>query len=235
MKRRMIFLAAAVIILLASVSVSFFLGGEKDAPAPPDSAIDIADNADSTADPTENTLPAVTDDGIIPPAPEKEETQKPAAPKPESKPEQKDEQKPTQQDEPDDEPEVLPQIQSFTFRVVCHTLVGNEKLPEEKRDLVPDDGIIFEDTIEITDAGSAFEYMKSALTDSAIHFDFSGTSGSAYIKGINNLYEKDCGSLSGWMYSVNGVSASVGISSYIPQDGDVIEIAYTCNMGRDLK
>lgn len=28
---------------------------------------------------------------------------------------------------------------------------------------------------------------------------------SAYIEGIGNLYEFDCGNLSGWMYSVNGV------------------------------
>lgn len=28
---------------------------------------------------------------------------------------------------------------------------------------------------------------------------------SAYIEGINNLYEFDCGELSGWMYKVNGL------------------------------
>lgn len=27
---------------------------------------------------------------------------------------------------------------------------------------------------------------------------------SAYVQGINNLYEKDCGQWSGWMYEVNG-------------------------------
>ena len=57
---------------------------------------------------------------------------------------------------------------------------------------------------------------------------------SHYIEGINNLYEFDCGELSGWMYSVNGWYPNYGCSRYQVQDGDVIEWHYTCDLGEDL-
>lgn len=38
---------------------------------------------------------------------------------------------------------------------------------------------------------------------------------SAYIEGINNLYEFDCGSLSGWMYKVNEWFPNYGCSRYV--------------------
>lgn len=58
--------------------------------------------------------------------------------------------------------------------------------------------------------------------------------GSAYIKGINNIYEFDAGELSGWMYSVNGVFPNYGCSIYNLNDGDVIQWMYTCDLGKDL-
>ena len=57
---------------------------------------------------------------------------------------------------------------------------------------------------------------------------------SAYIEGIHNLYEFDCGQLSGWIYKVNGWSPNYGCSRYDLADGDVIEWQYTCNLGIDI-
>ena len=48
---------------------------------------------------------------------------------------------------------------------------------------------------------------------------------SAYIEGINNLYEFDCGELSGWMYKVNGWFPNYGCSRYQLKEGDTIEWA----------
>lgn len=56
----------------------------------------------------------------------------------------------------------------------------------------------------------------------------------AYVEGINNLYEFDCGQLSGWMYNVNGWFPNYGCSKYTVQDGDVINWVYTCNLGKDV-
>ena len=58
---------------------------------------------------------------------------------------------------------------------------------------------------------------------------------SYYIEGINNLYEFDCGSESGWMYKVNGWFPNYGCSAYPLKDGDVIVWCYTCNgLGADV-
>ena len=57
---------------------------------------------------------------------------------------------------------------------------------------------------------------------------------SAYIEGINNLYEFDCGELSGWMYSVNDWYPNYGCSCYTVQPGDVICWVYTCDLGQDV-
>ena len=61
------------------------------------------------------------------------------------------------------------------------------------------------------------------------------TTGTAYIEGINNIYEFSCGELSGWMYCVNGEYPNVGCSDYKIKDGDNIEWYYTCDLGEDLK
>ena len=55
-----------------------------------------------------------------------------------------------------------------------------------------------------------------------------------YIKGISNLYERDCGELSGWIYMVNDKVPGYGCSQYILKDGDKIEFVYTCNLGKDV-
>jgi len=57
---------------------------------------------------------------------------------------------------------------------------------------------------------------------------------SAYIEGINGLYEFDRGELSGWMYSVNDWFPNYGCSRYQLKDGDVIEWVYTCDLGYDV-
>ena len=53
-------------------------------------------------------------------------------------------------------------------------------------------------------------------------------------QGIHNLYEFDCGELSGWMYNVNGWFPNYGCSRYALQDGDVIRWRYTCDLGADV-
>ena len=57
---------------------------------------------------------------------------------------------------------------------------------------------------------------------------------SAYIEDINNLYEFDCGELSGWMYKVNDWFPNYGVSRYKLEQGDLVEFVYTCDFGRDV-
>ena len=83
---------------------------------------------------------------------------------------------------------------------------------------------------------SVFNVLLRTCKQQGIHMEFVNTPiyNSAYIEGIHNLYEFDCGQLSGWIYKVNGWSPNYGCSRYALKDGDVIEWQYTCNLGIDI-
>ena len=62
----------------------------------------------------------------------------------------------------------------------------------------------------------------------------SGAQGLMYVHGIGNIYEFDFGDLSGWVYLVNGESASIGCAQYVLQPGDRVEFRYTLELGKDI-
>lgn len=125
-----------------------------------------------------------------------------------------------------------------TLSVRCDTILDNISwLDKEKMELVPEDGVIFPVT-EVTfyKGESVFNVLHREMKKAKIHMEFSNTPiyNSVYIEGINNLYEFDCGELSGWMYKVNNWFPNYGASRYQLKDGDVIEWVYTCDLGVDL-
>jgi len=126
---------------------------------------------------------------------------------------------------------------TVTLSVRCDTLINNTKLDKEKRELVPDDGVIFAaTTIMVYEGESVFNVLQREMKRAKIHMAFRNTPiyNSAYIEAINNLYEFDGGDLSGWMYKVNDWFPNYGCSRYQLQPGDVIEWVYTCDLGRDV-
>lgn len=125
-----------------------------------------------------------------------------------------------------------------TLTVQCKTILSNmDKLKKEKQPYVPDDGIIFtEKTVQINPEETVFDVLLREMRNNKIHMEFVETPvyKSMYIKGINNLYEFDCGELSGWSYRVNGQMPEVGCSQYFVKSGDVVEWIYSCDLGRDI-
>ncbi|MCR4771235.1 MAG: DUF4430 domain-containing protein [Oscillospiraceae bacterium] len=125
-----------------------------------------------------------------------------------------------------------------TMSISCATILDNMSwLDPEKTELVPEDGWILK-PIEVTfyEGESVFNVLVRTCKQQGIHLEFVNTPiyNSAYIEGIHNLYEFDCGQLSGWIYKVNGWSPNYGCSRYALRDGDVIEWQYTCNLGIDV-
>lgn len=125
-----------------------------------------------------------------------------------------------------------------TLSVECHTILDNMKnLDPEKVELIPADGIIFPAT-EVTfyEGESVLNILQREMKKNKIHLEFRNTPiyNSAYIMGINNLYEFDVGELSGWMYKVNDWFPNYGVSRYKLEDGDKVEFVYTCDLGRDV-
>ncbi|MFZ7102425.1 MAG: DUF4430 domain-containing protein [Peptococcaceae bacterium] len=127
---------------------------------------------------------------------------------------------------------------SCTLSVRCDTILQNIKwLDPEKRELVPEGGIIFPAAkVTFYEGESVFNVLMREMKKNKIHLEFQNTPmyNSTYIEGINNLYEFDCGELSGWMYKVNGWFPSYGCSRYRLQDGDLVEWVYTCDLGSDV-
>lgn len=129
-------------------------------------------------------------------------------------------------------------VTECTLSVRCDTILNNmDKFDKSKISIMPKDGIIFPQTKVIFYAGeSAFNVLSRELKKHGIHIDFVNATmyNTVYIKGISNLYEHDCGELSGWIYKVNGIVPGYGCSQYILNDGDNIEFVYTCDLGRDI-
>lgn len=125
-----------------------------------------------------------------------------------------------------------------TLSVRCDTILNNiQWFNDGKIQLVPKDGVIYaEKTVTFYEGESVFNVLLREMKKNKIHMEFANVPiyNSAYIEGIANLYEFDCGELSGWMYKVNGCFPNYGCSRYILKDGDKIEWVYTCDLGTDV-
>ena len=125
-----------------------------------------------------------------------------------------------------------------TISISCATILDNmSELKSGKEEFVPSDGwILAASEVEFTEGESVHDILQRVCKDAGIQMEssFSPAYNSAYVEGINNLYEFDCGQLSGWMFSVNGWFPNYGCSKYTVKDGDVINWVYTCNLGKDV-
>ena len=127
---------------------------------------------------------------------------------------------------------------TVTLSVRVDTILNNMHLLDEaKHGLVPTNGVIFPTTqVTVTAGESVFDVLQREMRRAGIHMSsrFTPMYNSAYVEGINNLFEFDVGPLSGWMYRVNGWFPNFGSSQYELEPGDVIEWLYTVDLGRDI-
>ena len=125
-----------------------------------------------------------------------------------------------------------------TFSIECSTILNNlDMLDPDKLEMVPSGGLILsKTTVTFYEGESVFDVLQRLCKEKGIHMEAEWTPiyNSAYVEGIHNLYEFDCGSLSGWMYKVNGWYPNYGSSRYQLKDGDVVEWRYTCDLGNDV-
>ncbi len=137
-----------------------------------------------------------------------------------------------------------------TIFIDCSSLLNNmNRLSEGKRSFVPSSGKILDAvTVEFEYGETVFDILKRACATNCcsdnceycqangiqLEYSYSAGFGNYYVEGIHQIYEKDCGSKSGWMFKVNGAYPNEGCSSYKVKDGDRIEWVYTCNLGEDI-
>ena len=125
-----------------------------------------------------------------------------------------------------------------TISISCSTILSNmDQCKEPKKEYVPDNGVILSTTtVTFTEGESVFDVLQRVCCDNGIQMEASRSPeyNSAYVEGINNIYEFNVGSGSGWMYKVNGCFPNYGCSSYTLSQGDAICWVYTCNRGDDV-
>lgn len=132
----------------------------------------------------------------------------------------------------------------------CRNIQKNlSSLKKGKQSFVPKNGFILKNAaVTLSNGETAFDALKKACrknvcTDNCkycqkggiqIESSYTPAYKSYYVEGIHQLYEKDCGSLSGWMYNVDGTYPDVSSSVYNLKGGEKITFAYTVSMGDDL-
>lgn len=119
--------------------------------------------------------------------------------------------------------------------ITCKTAIESGELSESMLSVLPEDGIVLEKfEMEYEDGATVFEVIAKAVKENKIHMEYTGTAKVPYIEGVANLYEFDCGPLSGWMYQVNGWFPSFSMGQFEVEPGDSIELIYTCDLGEDV-
>lgn len=140
--------------------------------------------------------------------------------------------------EPEDQQVDKGKTYTCTFSIECSTILNNlDMLDPEKLEMVPSGGVILpKTTVTFYEGESVFDVLQRICREKGIHMEAAWTPiyNSAYVEGIHNLYEFDCGALSGWMYKVNGWYPNYGSSRYQLKDGDTVEWRFTCDLGNDV-
>lgn len=208
---------------------------EKATEAPRTTAAPTTEAPKPTAAPTTEAKPTA--------APTTEPPKTTAAPKPTQPPT-------TAAPKPTEPPTTRP-ADTCTLRIECATILDNtKKLKAGKAAFVPKGGLILKDTAVPVEAGdTAFDVLRRACETHPcedncqfcqkaggiqLEYTFTPVFETYYIEGIHQLYEKDCGAMSGWMFSVNGRFPEEGASSVSVAAGDKIVFCYTCDMGDDV-
>ncbi len=231
--------------LLAAALLLFCLGGcgqnaQTDAPAP------IVTPQPDTPSAEAPEMPEAPETPVAPETPEAPASPEQDANPPSQEPEVQPDDAPSLPEEPaapeeapkaPDTPEA-PAALTCTVRISCASILENmELLDPDKAELVPEDGILLpETTVEFTAGETVFDVLLRVTKEHKLHLEYTQSPlyQTVYIEGIGNLYEFDCGALSGWMYSVNGSFPNYGCSLFALQDGDAVCWLYTCDQGQDV-
>lgn len=116
-----------------------------------------------------------------------------------------------------------------TLKVECIKILDHKELWKAGiEEIIPDQGIFYSGQCAFTEGESAYDLIKRVCREKNIALDsqYTPAYGTYYIRGIGNLYEFDCGSESGWRYSVNTKVPDVACSSYQLHNGDEVVFYY---------
>lgn len=138
---------------------------------------------------------------------------------------------------------IAEETKTVTISINCESVLDNyDKLDPSLQDekYVPDDGYILKPIeYKVSDGDTPLDILEYVTKENKIQLDYisaeESSFGTAYVKGINHLYEYSCGEMSGWGFEVNGEYPNQGCSEYELKNGDVIEWIYMCSFEDDME
>lgn len=125
-------------------------------------------------------------------------------------------------------PTQIPELK-VSFEIECKKILDKKDLWKKGiEEVIPSSGIYYNGKCSFSKGESVYDLLKRVTKENNIALDsvYTPLYGTYYVKGIGGLYEFDCGSESGWMYSVNGQTPDVGSSKYTVSNGDKIVFFY---------
>jgi len=81
--------------------------------------------------------------------------------------------------------------------------------------------------VSFNEGDTIYDIILATAKKHGIVIDSRGSGATAYIEGIDNIYEFDYGPKSGWVFEQNGISLTKSIGVTKIKDGDRIECIYT--------
>ena len=207
------------------------------------------DTTDSSGNSNENSSKSTKTDGTETKKPNNDEVEKTDNSSEKPKPSNNEKPKPSNNEKPKPgnsstkpKPEnnqtitsPKPKNKTVTIAISCKTAINNGLNKKPGFSHLPSNGIILQNMkVEFNEGDTVFDILVKVTRKKGIHMEYRGSGSNTYIEGINNLYEFDGGSNSGWMYRVNGVYPNYGVGAYKVKSSDVIKFNYTCNLGADL-
>ncbi len=127
-------------------------------------------------------------------------------------------------------------IGNVTLGIFCDNALDSDALSSQTRERLPQGGaLLAECSMPLYDGDTVFSLLSRASREVGFPISFQGSEGNGvYLVGIGPLFERDCGDLSGWMYTVNGNTVSKSADQVILLDGDRVQWVYSCNLGEDI-
>lgn len=81
-------------------------------------------------------------------------------------------------------------------------------------------------SVTLTKGATALDALKALAAKNNLAVTISGSGISAYVKGINGYNAGPAGTMTGWLYSVNGSEPNSSMGVYVVKDGDKISMNY---------
>lgn len=89
-----------------------------------------------------------------------------------------------------------------------------------------DGATIASGSIKVSSGASAFDALQAFAQQQGLALTYKGSGATTYVTGINGYNAGPAGTMTGWLYSVNGTVPGSSMGAYTLKDGDSISMTY---------